>query len=650
MLTPRGWWFLVVVLILLAGMVLTGISTLIFLFLTLFLWFAAQWLLFAVRVKVVVRGLRVRREVHDERGPVANLWAGRSFEVRAVLTLDGSAGLPYVWVRDRVPFAVTYTTGETECQGPITAAEPLEVRYTVRCPAPGRARFEGIGIRMADLQGFFYHAAFVTGVAEYPVLPPLASAEGRTPTVKRHNILPAPGLHRHPRPGSGSELLDLRDYMAGDPPKTIAWKVSARRDRLITKVFESEVPVRCTLIVDTSHSVRVRPPGKNALTRLVEIAAAVAQAGVGARDLVGLGLFDEHGVATYLRPARGPRHLVKVLNVLADAAGLAPATGEAEVSSLLPLAHAFAEEVYPHLVRPDLNRVPAWLPWVWPKPASTVRRPNLADRLFGWLPWLLLAGGLVIGGLLAGLVFLLDQVIDADGQVPWMAPALGGVAALFVLGLTQRLLFYRRRWQLRRRKRVAALLAVRYGLAPGGLGLLLEDDAYCSVYLQRFLNEHHVPYALPFYDARGRYLFASPGKVEVLAGALLRAVGKGHDNELYVLLADLLELTDDLAPLLRAVKVTLARHHQVLVLCPWPPGVPPPDDRRQSTPVEPAALPGLLGDVREADAVRFRRAFQRLRRTFARFGVPVLCAQSGDPVRLVLERLNRLRVLGRRKR
>jgi uncharacterized protein (DUF58 family) len=650
MLTPRGWWFLVVVFFLLGGMVLTGISTLIFLFLTLVLWFAAQWLLFAVRVRLVVRRLGVRREVHDERGPVTTLWAGRAFEVRAVLALEGAAGLPYVWVRDRVPFGVTYTAGETECQGPVTAAGPLEMRYSVRCPAPGRARFEGLGVRLADLQGFFYHAAFVTDVAEYPILPPLADAEGRTPTVKRHNILPAPGLHRHPRPGSGGELLDLRDYLAGDPPKTIAWKVSARRDRLITKVFESEVPVRCTLFLDTSHSVRVRPPGKNALTRLVEIAAAVAQAGTGVRDLVGLCLFDEQAVATYARPARGQRHLVKLLNVLADAAGLAPATGEAEVPSLLPLAHAFAEEVYPHLLRPDLNRVPAWLPWIWPKPASTVRRPGLADRLYGWLPWLLVAGCLASGALLIALIVVLEQVLDGDGQAPWLAPALGGIGVLFAAGMAQRLLFYRRRWQQRRRKRLAALLSVRYGLAPGGLGLLLEDDALCSVYLQRFLNDHQVPYALPFYDARGRYLFASPGKVDVLAGALLRAVGKGHDNELFVLLADLLELTDDLAPLLRAVKVTLARHHQVLVLCPWPPGVPPPDDRRRPAGAEPTALPGLLGDVQEADAVRFRRAFQRLRRTFARLGVPALCAQSGDPVRLVLDRLNRLRVLGRRKR
>src|SRR5207237_1946828 len=126
-------------------------------------------------------------------------------------------------------------------------------------------------------------------------LPPLADAEGHRPTVKRYNLLPSPGQHRHLRPGSGSELLDLRDYLVGDPPKTIAWKISARRDRLITKEFESEVPVRCTLFVDASNSVRVpslpgegegggAPRPSRALDRLVELAAGVVQVNTAAPD------------------------------------------------------------------------------------------------------------------------------------------------------------------------------------------------------------------------------------------------------------------------------------------------------------------------------------------------------------------------------
>src|SRR6185436_17567374 len=127
----------------------------------------------------------------------------------------------------------------------------------------------------SDVQGFFTQTAFVRQVETFRVLPALAEEPGTLPLKKNHNLLPLLGTHRHLRPGSGSELLDLRDYLPGDPPKMIAWKASARRDRLMTKEFESEVPVRCTLFVDVSSSVRVGPPGANALARVIAIASAV---------------------------------------------------------------------------------------------------------------------------------------------------------------------------------------------------------------------------------------------------------------------------------------------------------------------------------------------------------------------------------------
>src|SRR5207237_944844 len=92
------------------------------------------------------------------------------------------------------------------------------------------------------------------------------------------------------------------------------------------------------------------------------------------------------------------------------------------------------------------------------------------------------------------------------------------------------------------RKQLAALLSVRTGQMPGGLARMLEDNEHFGLTLQRFLAEHHVPYQLPLYDADGRYLYASPGKIDILARALVQTIGKGHDNELFVLLVDLVEL------------------------------------------------------------------------------------------------------------
>jgi hypothetical protein len=227
-----------------------------------------------------------------------------------------------------------------------------------------------------------------------------------------------------------------------------------------------------------------------------------------------------------------------------------------------------------------------------------------------------------------------------------------------------------RRRLMRYRKKLAALFARRYDLGPGGLELLMQDDGQFGDHLERFLNEHHIPHTPALFDQRGRFLYSSPEKVDVLASALLRSIGKGHDNELFVLLVDLVELEGRLGPLLRAVKVALARHHQVVVVCPWPPELgppgeaPPPDDplpglrparKRKGVRIHAAPRPVLsAGDLRNLmarlTARRYNRSFHRLRKVFARLQVPVVCAAADEPVRLILERLDRLRGLRRRRR
>ena len=206
------------------------------------------------------------------------------------------------------------------------------------------------------------------------------------------------------------------------------------------------------------------------------------------------------------------------------------------------------------------------------------------------------------------------------------------------------------------RKKMAALLASRYDLGAGGLELLLEDDSQLGVHLERFLNEHYIPHVPQLYDRAGRYQFAAKEKIGRLTSALLRAVGKGHDNELFVLLVDLVELEDELEPLVRAVKVALARHHQVMLIIPWPPDLELPrrDEehwtRRKRPRYGQMSSTYLKEHLRILTTRHYHKSFHRARRTFARLQVPVLCAADADPIPLILERVDRLRLVHRRKR
>jgi uncharacterized protein (DUF58 family) len=646
MFTTRAWWTLFFAWVTLILGIFLPMQALRLTGLTLLLWFGGEWLFFAV---ALLGRVAVRYEVLDNNGPVSSLWAGQSFLVRVRVRLRGLVPWRHVAVSGALPFGLELTEGITGAEGDLQPGKVLEWTYRIHCPTAGVVRWEGVRVELADLQGFFYQARFVRSPLVLRVLPALSGDVRRGPGVKRDNLLLPPGIHRLKNAGSGSELLDLRDYRPGDPPRTIAWKVSARRDRLITKEFESEVPVRCTLFVDTSDSVRLAAPasgprgqgGSKPLHRLVDLTAGIIQTCTTARDPVGLCLFDEHD-AVAVRPDRTGPHRNQMLHMLAEAAALDPANARVHPDYLLPLAYSFAAEVYPDLLHPSVNSVPFWFTWLLSFPGFQRRSRRLLEILYHRkrLVWIVvsLVTTLTVCVLppKAALLLLLALV------APTVLPLLGYLFILSANRRRQRLAIWR--------KRLAALLSVRYGLAPGGIETLMEDDDVFSLLTQRFLNEHRVPYTLPLYDGRGRYRFAAPEKVAVLAKALREAVGKGRDNELFVLLVDLLELDDALAPLVQTVRMALARHHQVIVVCPWPPGLPPPPKEPEDTLRAAAGSRDAAGLWDAVMAARLHAAYARLRRTFGRMGVSFVCAASTEPVPLILERMEQLRLQGGRHR
>ncbi|MGF1583456.1 MAG: DUF58 domain-containing protein [Gemmataceae bacterium] len=673
MLTTRGGWVLVSAFLLVCLSLFAQLPSLAFIGLTLLVWFFWNQLAFQLKFHWQRNKFQLHLEVQDELGPVQSLWAGKHF--RVFVSLSSKSRLPSTYLRmtARLPYHGVGPKVAPTTQGVTRRGRSLDITYTIVCVSPGTVRFEGVEIQCADLHGFFYTRLFLRCPKLYSVLPGVYAASNHSPLLKRENLLPLLGAHRHPRPGSGSELLDLRDYIAGDPPKTIAWKVSARRDRLITKEFESEVPLQCTFFVDVSNSVRVGSPGRNALTRVVEITAAVSQATSAVRDMPGLCVFDGEKVLSYLRPTRGTKHLVQIMHELAKVAQLPPTSPQLHETDLLALGYSFASEVYPDMLTDEINSFPWWLPWWAPRPPAATRnkRETSGRRLSGalWrLSWYA-SGGVAVGVVLGILIFVgipalfreisenllaflpvqpfviaFLPIFNILGLLAW------GMGTWLGQGFLRRLLTTgRAEWRrYKRRKQLSALLAFHYQLGPGGIGWLMEDQTAFAHYTQQFLGEHHVPYQPPLYSENGQYLFAAPEKIEKLTQALLRAIARGKDNELFVLVVDLLELEDHLEPLLKAVKVALARHHEVVVVCPWPPRIPLPKSKRSKIEREDELLDLLtISNVRrlihEAAGLRMQKAYERLRQRFGKLGVSVVCAAHDDSVRLVVDKLDRLR-------
>ena len=468
----------------------------------------------------------------------------------------------------------------------------------------------------------------------------------------------------------------------------IAWKTSARKDKLITKEYESDVPVRCTLFLDTSDGVRLGPPGNTLLTRMAGVAAVVAQASAANRDLVGLVTFDDKD-ATGVRPARTQTHMIGVLRKLAEVAALQPGTRGVPVEHLTRRAYPLAHELYPEVMGRRTNTMPLGRLWI-----------PLLDRWWGWIVFFILVfPPLVIAYKLASLLNVemprlwgplnrivvdwLANTFEFAARItrrvfegaPWFVRIPIGLfiwqcvmlfpsvlAALFWFIYGFRGWFGLRAAELRRRKQLAALFCLQDGTGPDGIERYVHDDAAYADRVARFLQHHQLRCPVPLYDDQGRYRFKCARKADVLAWELIRAVGHARDNELYVIMADLAELGDDLGPLVRACRVARARKHHVMVIVPWPADVPSPDAEPEPEPddrrrrkrhpddMDPTARNRRISKIVLDNLTRqYHESFRTMRHSLARVGATVMRVNDGDPVRLVLERLDRLRGMRSRR-
>lgn len=123
------------------------------------------------------------------------------------------------------------------------------------------------------------------------------------------------GMHRSPYFGQSVEFRQHREYVPGDDLRHVDWKVWARQDRIYVKQFEEDTNVRCTLLVDVSHSMAY---GSGALTKYeyaCTLAASLAYLVLKQNDAVGCCTFDER-VRTQV-PIRSKRnHLLSVIDAL----------------------------------------------------------------------------------------------------------------------------------------------------------------------------------------------------------------------------------------------------------------------------------------------------------------------------------------------
>ena len=357
MLTNRGRWLISICTCGALGGLVFGKQVLALLSLSLLVWIFIEWLLFRWRFELQSRHLYCEREVNRSSSATGTLWTHRAAKIRVQVKSDASIRIPFIRFEDDLPENMKCVQGENSIDTIFHGRGPVTFEFSVRALGIGRVEMHGVIAYIADMHGLFFAQRFLPMPQSFRVLPTCVEVEATYPTVKRPNAMPPPGIHRLRQGGLGSELLELREYVSGDPPKSIAWKVSARRDTLMTRVYESEVPVRTVLFVDRSYGTQVGPYGSRPLDQMVLMAGAIAQSAMSVRDPVGLTVFDDKETRT-LDAGRGERHFFRLLETLTECSSTAQPPPPRYTTKLHQLAWTTATNRYPDLMDNRINRLP----------------------------------------------------------------------------------------------------------------------------------------------------------------------------------------------------------------------------------------------------------------------------------------------------
>ena len=184
----------------------------------------------------------------------------------------------------------------------LAAGEERLVTWETRFDARGRRRLPGLRVTTRFPFGLFVKAGRVAlddEVVVFPAVRPLDAAWRRR--------LVGGGARPQRRRGRGHDLYNLRDYRAGDDPRLIHWRSTAKSGGLVVRELEAETALD-TRIVLVGDGRRDAARLEAALAEAASLAAYLARAGA-AVELVAPGLHVPVG--------RGRAHLRRLLTALA---------------------------------------------------------------------------------------------------------------------------------------------------------------------------------------------------------------------------------------------------------------------------------------------------------------------------------------------
>jgi len=199
----------------------------------------------------------------------------------------------------------------------VKRGQQVEITTAVKPVTAGYHVLHGAALTFGDVLGLFDIEAFFPNPIAVKVFPRTLALRGQPVRTLGGALHEQVGLHSVKRRGLSGELREIREHSHGDPFKFIAWKATARRQKLMVRELENEIVTTHTLLVDVGSGMRQGPLGRAPLDWACDAAAAIGRSAIGNSDRIGLVAFDTRPLVE-LKPDTGHHHYLQIVDRLLD--------------------------------------------------------------------------------------------------------------------------------------------------------------------------------------------------------------------------------------------------------------------------------------------------------------------------------------------
>ena len=242
--------------------------------------------LIAALVADAVIGPR-RRDLRISRVPIGHLALRRAAEFQYTIENRSRRAIRLTIAEDPVR---TLRGSGGDAAGDVPARSEATISWSAIPIARGGDEVRALYVAFENQLGLLRRRMKVDAPESFRVFPDLSAVERYGSLHVRNRLIEA-GLRKMRLRGSGTEFESLREFSDGDPFRSIDWKATARRGKVMVAQYEVERSQNLMLVLDCGRLMTPRIGDQRKLDYAVTAALSLATIAGLASDRVGVVAF-----------------------------------------------------------------------------------------------------------------------------------------------------------------------------------------------------------------------------------------------------------------------------------------------------------------------------------------------------------------------